>query len=44
MEHSEHFKMIKNYYDRKLWSAARVRRAVTCRYITAEECAEILGE
>ena len=44
MGHSEKFELVKDYYDRHLWTAARVRRAVTCRWITAEECAEILGE
>ena len=43
MEHSEHFELVKDYYDRKLWSAARVRKAVG-KWITSEECAEILGE
>ena len=43
MEHSEKFDLVKSYYDRKLWSADRVRKAVG-KWITAEECAEILGE
>lgn len=43
-EHSPKFEMVKDYYDRGLWSAARVRRAVVCKYITEAECAEILGE
>ena len=43
MKHSEHFELVKSYYDRHLWTAARVRKAVG-KWITAEECAEILGE
>ena len=43
MEHSPHFELVKDYYDRGLWSVARVRKAVG-KWITAEECAEILGE
>ena len=43
MGHSENFEVVKSYYDRGLWSAARVRKAVG-HWITAEECAEILGE
>ena len=44
MEHSPKFELVKSYYDRHLWSAARVRRAVTCGWITQAECDEILGE
>lgn len=43
MEHSEKFELVKSYYDRRLWSASRVRKAVG-KWITAAECAEILGE
>ena len=43
MEHSEKFELVKSYYDRRMWSAERVRAAVG-RWITEEECAEILGE
>lgn len=42
-EHSEHYELVKGYYNRKLWSAARVRKAVG-KWITQEECDEILGE
>ncbi len=42
MEHSEHFELVKSYYDRHLWTAARVRKAVG-KWITQEECDEILG-
>lgn len=44
MEHSEKYDVVKGYYERHLWPAAWVRRAVTCKWITTEECAEILGE
>ena len=40
--HSPNFEKVKNYYDRKLWSADRVRKAVGI-WITQEECYEILG-
>lgn len=43
MQHSEKFELVKNYYDRGLWTAARVRKAVG-KWITAEEATEILGE
>ena len=33
--------LVKNFYDRKLWTAVRVRKAVG-KWITAEECTEIL--
>jgi len=42
MEHSEHFELVKGYYNRGLWSAARVRKAVG-KWITQAECDEILG-
>ena len=42
MEHSEKFELVKSYYDRGLWSAARVLKAVG-KWITAEEAEEILG-
>lgn len=42
--HSPKFDLVKTYYDRGLWNADRVRRAVTCHWITAEECDEILAE
>ncbi len=43
MEHSKNFYLVKNYYDRKLWSEYRVRKAVG-KWITEEEAKEILGE
>ena len=43
MDHSEKFYLVKNHYDRGLWSADRVRKAVG-KWITAAEAAEILGE
>ena len=36
-EHSEHFALVKKYYDRGLWSKARVHKAVECKEITGEE-------
>ena len=41
--HGAKYDLVKSYYDRGLWSAERVRKAVG-RWITAEEAAEILGE
>lgn len=43
MEHSPKFELVKGYYDRGLWSASRVRKAVG-HWITLEECEEILSE
>ncbi len=43
MAYSSNFEKVKNYYDKKLWSAARVRKAVG-KWITQAECDEILGE
>lgn len=34
----------KKYYDRPLWSKARVHKAVECKWITADEYKEITGE
>ena len=42
MEHSEKFELVKNYYERGLWSEARVRKAVG-KWITQAECNKILG-
>lgn len=39
---SEKYNLVKTYYDRGLWSADRVRKAVG-RWITAEEAEEIIG-
>ena len=48
MEHSEHFELVKMYYECSLWSKARVRRAVTtpksAPWITKAEYKEITGE
>lgn len=41
---SPHFATVKKWYDRGLWSVARVRKAVACRWITADEFEEITGE
>ncbi len=43
-KHSSHFATVKKWYDRGLWSVARVRKAVVCRWITAGEFQEITGE
>lgn len=43
-DHSARFALVKSYYDRELWSAQRVAKAVECGWITAEEYAEITGE
>ena len=42
MEHSPKFALVKSYYDRGLWNAARVHKAVGL-WITQAECDEILG-
>lgn len=39
---SAKYQLVKGYYDKGLWSKARVRAAVG-KWITAEECATILG-
>lgn len=41
---SKKFKTVKNFYDRGLWSIARVRNAVEKGWITDEEFKEITGE
>lgn len=43
-EHSKRFSLVKEYYDRGLWSKARVHKAVECMWITADEHKEITGE
>ena len=43
-EHSKHFALVKKYYDRSLWIKARVHKAVECKWITACEYKEIIGE
>lgn len=43
-EHSPHYETVKKWYDKGLWSIARVRRAVACKWITADEFKEITGE
>ena len=40
--HSPKFELVKSYYDKGLWSEARVRMAVEKGWITEEECNEIL--
>lgn len=41
---SKHFEMVKNYFDKGLWSITRVRNAVVKGWITAEEFKEITDE
>lgn len=41
---SKKFNLVKNYYDRGLWSEKRVHDAVGKNWITAEEYKEITGE
>lgn len=41
---SSKFNKVKSYYDRGLWSKARVREAVVHEWITAEEYELIVGE
>lgn len=43
-EHSEHFALVKKYYDRSLWTKARVHKAVECKWVTVDEYKEIIGE
>lgn len=43
MKHSKKFDLVKDFYDRRLWSKTRVWNAVG-RWITAEEYKEITGE
>ena len=40
---SKHFEMVKNYFDKGLWSITRVRNAVIKGWITAEEFKMITG-
>lgn len=42
MEHSKNYDKVKTYYERGMWSEDRVRAAVG-KWITEEECAEIIG-
>ena len=43
-EHSKKYSLVKNYYDKGLWSKKRVRDAVIKEWITEEEYEEITGE
>lgn len=38
------FEMVKDFYDRGLWSITRVRNAVVKGWITPEQFTEITGE
>ena len=44
VEHSARYELVKKYYDRPLWSKARVHKAVECKWITADEYKEITSE
>jgi hypothetical protein len=46
MEHSKNFDKIKRWFDMKLWTEDRVRKAVTANppWITADEFKEITGK
>lgn len=41
---SEKFELVKRYYDDGCWDKARVAKAVTKGWITAEEYDEIVGK
>ena len=43
-EHSKKYSLVKNYYDKGLWSKKRVHDAVIKGWITEEEYEEITGE
>lgn len=40
---NNHFELVKNYYDAKLWDLAMVKNAVS-KWITAEEFKTITGQ
>lgn len=42
--HSKMFSMIRDFYDKNLWDASRVRDAVDKGKITREEFTEITGD
>lgn len=44
MDHSKKFKLVKKYYNQRLWSKTRVRNAVDKGWITISEYKEIVGE
>lgn len=43
-KHSARFATVRRYYEKGLWSAVRVEKAVECGWITAVEYEEIVGE
>lgn len=43
MDYSPKFELIKNYYDKGLWTAERVLNMVIKGWITQEEYVEIVG-
>ncbi|MFW5477405.1 MAG: XkdX family protein [Segatella copri] len=40
---SDKFELVKSFYDKGLWSAARVQNAVEKKWITQEECDQVLA-
>ena len=44
MKHSKKFDLVKKYYDKGLWTKAKVAEAVVKGWITADEYKEITGE
>ena len=43
-QHSLKFKIVERWYKKGLWTADMVRDAVKAKWITQEECDQILGE
>lgn len=41
---SKNYEKVKRFYDRELWSEARVKNAVKARWITPAEYELIIGE
>lgn len=42
--HSARFATVRRYYEKGMWSASRVEKAVECGWITEAEYVEIVGE
>lgn len=42
-EHSKNYEKVRGYYDGGFWNEARVKNAVTKRWITEDEYTEITG-
>lgn len=41
---SEKYELVKSFYDKGLWSTARVQNAVEKKWITQAECNQILSK